>query len=410
MDDRVVITGLGAVTPLGNTWQETWSGLKDGRSGVSRITHFDPTGLPTQIAAEVKGFDPYAALSVKQVNRMSRTSQLAVIAAREALADSGIDPDLEDIEAAVVVNSAVSGFAEIQEATEIYHSNGERRMSPRFVSSSLTNMAACEVAIDLNIHGSVNASAAACASGAYAVLEARRLLLASEADIVLAGGADAAITPVMFAGLDAMRVLSTNNESPTEASRPFDAGRDGFVGGEGAVILMMERLSHAKARGAYVYAEVLGGAQTSDAFNTVAPEPLGVYAGKAITRALDRAKVNPADIDMICAHGTSTKMNDATETKAIKEAFGEAASKVAVTAPKSMTGHLIGAAGSLGALLCAMSIREGVIPPLTNYTTPDPECDLNFIEPTSRVQRVRRAITNAFGFGGQNCVVVFGAV
>lgn len=410
MDDRIVISGLGALTPLGNSWRDTWASLTAGRSGVARITQFDAGDMPTQIAAEVKGFDPHGSLTVKQVNRMSRSSQLAVVAAREAVADAGLDPDFSEREAGVIVNSAVSGFTEIQDATEVFHSNGERHMSPRFVSSSLTNMPACEIAMELNIHGPVNASALACASGAYALLEARRLLLSSEADVVLAGGVDAAITPVMFAGLNAMRALSTHNDSPTEASRPFDADRDGFVFGEGAVVLVMERLTDARARGAHVYAEVLGGALTSDAFNVVAPEPSGIYATRAITRALANARLDASDLDLVCAHGTSTKANDRTETSALHQALGASAADVAVTAPKSMTGHLIGAAGALAGMLCALSISEGVIPPTINYTTRDPECDLDYVPNVARETTVRHAITNAFGFGGQNCVVAFGEV
>lgn len=410
MAERIVITGLGAITPLGNDWRQTWSSLTAGRSGVAPITQFDPQGMATRIAAEVKGFDPLQSLTVKQVNRMSRGSQLAVVAAREAVCDAGLDTDLSEAEAGIIVNSAVSGFAEVQDATEIFHSNGQRHMSPRFVPSALTNMPACEIAMDLKIHGPVNASALACASGAYALLEARRLLLSGEADIMLAGGTDAAITPVMFAGLNAMHAMSTSNDTPTEASRPFDADRNGFVFGEGAVVLVMERLSSARARGAHVYAEVLGGALTSDAFNVVAPEPSGTYATRAITRALANAGLQPSDLDLVCAHGTSTRANDRTETAALKQALGESAKHVAVTAPKSMTGHLIGAAGALAGMLCALSISQGVIPPTINYTTPDPECDLDYVPGVAREQRVRHAITNAFGFGGQNCVVAFGEV
>lgn len=410
LHERVVITGLGALTPLGNTWRETWAGLTSGRSGVGPITRFDATDFPTRIAAEVTGFDPTSVLSVKRVNRSSRASQLAVAAAQEALADAGLGPRLDDVNAAVIVNSAVAGFPEVQDATEVFHEEGLRHLKASFVPSALTNMPACEIAIDLGVHGPVNASALACASGVYALLEARRLLLAGEADVVIAGGTDAAITPVMFGGLSAMRSMSQNNDSPAEASRPFDADRDGFVFGEGAVILVLERLSDATARGATVYAEVLGGALTSDAFHIVAPEPTGHYASLAITRALVNAKLDPDAIDLVCAHGTSTKANDRTETKAIVDALGDAASRVAVTAPKSMTGHLIGAAGALAGMLCALSISEGIIPPTINYTTPDPECSLDYVPLTAREQPVRYALTNAFGFGGQNCVAAFGAV
>ncbi|MCQ1948097.1 beta-ketoacyl synthase [Arthrobacter sp. zg-Y1116] len=410
MDERVVITGMGAVTPLGGTWGETWAGLKDGRSGIDKITAFDASEFPTRIAGEVKNFDPAQYLPVKRLRRSSRASQLAVAASREAVADAGLGPSLADTDAAVIINSAVSGYPEIQAATEIFGRDGLRPISPSFVASSLTNMPACEVAIDLVVHGPVNASALACASGTQALLEARRTLLAGEADVVVAGGTDAAITSVMFAGLSAMRGLSRNNDSPQEASRPFDADRDGFVFAEGAVVCVLELLSHARARGAEVYAELLGGALTSDAFHIVAPEPGGQYAAQAICRTLDRSRLNPEDVDLICAHGTSTQANDRTETLALHTAFGEHASSLAVTAPKSMTGHLIGAAGTLGSLLCVMAIREGIIPPTLNYATEDPECDLDYVPGAAREAPVRYALTNAFGFGGQNAVAAFGPV
>ncbi|MFI2752921.1 beta-ketoacyl-[acyl-carrier-protein] synthase family protein [Cellulomonas sp. P22] len=408
--ERVVLTGMGAVTPLGLTWSATWSGLVAGRSGIDKITAFDASDLPTRIAGEVRGFDPADFLPVKRINRSSRASQLAVVAAREAVADAGLGTDLEGLDAAVVLNSAVSGFPEIQASTEAYERGGVRAVHPSFVASSLTNMAACEVAIDLGVHGPVNASALACASGTHALLEARRTLLAGDAEVVVAGGTDAAITSVMFAGLTAMRGLSRSNDSPQEASRPFDAERDGFVFSEGAVVCVMERLSRARARGARVYAEVLGGAMTSDAFHVVAPDPTGRYAARAISQTLERSRLDPADVDLVCAHGTSTQANDRTETMALRQVFGAHADALAVTAPKSMTGHLIGAAGTLASLLCAMSIVEGVVPPTINYTTPDPACDLDYVPGTAREMPVRYAVTNAFGFGGQNCVLAFGPV
>ncbi len=408
--DRVVITGMGALTPLGTSWPDTWAGLLAGRSGIDKITAFDASEFPTRIAGEVKNFDPTQILPVKRLRRSSRASHLAVAAAREAVADAGLGDSLEGTDAAVIINSAVSGYPEVQDATETLHRDGLRPISPSFVASSLTNMPACEVAIDLAVHGPVNASALACASGTAALLEARRTLLAGDAEVVVAGGTDAAITSVMFAGLSAMRGLSRNNDSPQEASRPFDAGRDGFVFGEGSVVCVLERLSSARARGAEVYAEVLGGAMTSDAFHIVAPDPTGQYAAEAITQTLHRARLDPGDVQLVAAHGTSTQANDRTETLALHTAFGAHAPSLAVTAPKSMAGHLIGAAGTLGSLLCAMAIRDGVIPPTINYSTPDPECDLDYVPGTAREVPVRYAVTNAFGFGGQNAVVAFGAV
>ncbi|HEX7324935.1 MAG TPA: beta-ketoacyl-[acyl-carrier-protein] synthase family protein [Rhodanobacteraceae bacterium] len=409
MDEGVVITGIGAITPIGNTWTDTWAALKRGESGVAPITQFDASGFATTIAGEVKGFQPEAHFNTKVLNGTSRTSQLAMVAAREAVADAGLTEQLPKLETGVALNCAVSGFAEVERATETLRNEGPHHVRASVVPAAITNMPACEVAMDLGAHGPVNASALACASGAYAMLEARAMLLAGDADVVLAGGADAAITPVMFASLSQLHALSRRNDDPTAASRPFDADRDGFVFGEGAVVLTLERRSHAAARGATIYAEVRGGALTCDAFHVVAPDHTGRYATRAITRALAGAGLNPGDIDYVCAHGTSTRVNDRMETIALKQALGAAAKRLAVSAPKSMTGHMIGAAGALASAICAQAIREGVIPPTINYRTPDPECDLDYVPLTARDLKVRHALTNAFGFGGQNCVVAFGA-
>lgn len=435
-DDPVVITGIGAITPLGDTADQTWDGLVNGRSGVGPITHFDASTFTTRIAAEVKGFDPAEHLKLKDLKRTSRATQLAVVAAREAVADAGLPESLSDFDgiaatsagasdetsgsaagatkagdiAGIVVNAAVSGFPEVEEATRTLDSEGARFVSPMFVPASLTNMPACQIAMDLGVHGPVNASALACASGAYALLEARDLILSGQADVMIAGGTDASITAPMFAGLGAMRALSPGEGDPAEVSRPFDADRTGFVFGEGAVIFVLERLSHARARAAEPYASVLGGALTSDGFHVVAPEPSGRYAAAAITRALSSSCLTGESVDLVVAHGTSTKANDRTETAAIRTAFGAAADDLAVSAPKSMTGHLIGAAGALAAMVCARSIRDGLIPPTINYATPDPDCDLDYVPNSAREVRVDHAITNAFGFGGQNCVAAFGRV
>ena len=445
-DDPVVITGIGAITPLGNTADQTWDCLLNGRSGVGPITQFDASTFTTRIAAEVKGFDPAEHLKLKDLKRTSRATQLAVVAAREAVADAGLPESLSDFDgitatsagasdetrdpaggaasggaspdgaakagdiAGIVVNAAVSGFPEIEEATRTLDAEGPRFVSPMFVPASLTNMPACQIAMDLGVHGPVNASALACASGAYALLEARDLILSGQADVMIAGGTDASITAPMFAGLGAMRALSPGEGDPAEVSRPFDADRTGFVFGEGAVIFVLERLSRARARAAEPYASVLGGALTSDGFHVVAPEPSGRYAAAAITRALNSSCLSGESVDLVVAHGTSTKANDTTETAAIRTAFGAAADDLAVSAPKSMTGHLIGAAGALAAMVCARSIRDGLIPPTINYVTPDPDCDLDYVPNSAREVRVENAITNAFGFGGQNCVAAFGRV
>jgi 3-oxoacyl-[acyl-carrier-protein] synthase II len=407
-DHGVVITGIGAITPLGLDRDATWQGLLAGKSGIGPITSFDASALPTRIAAEVHGFDPAEHFPAKRIRRMARFSQFAVVAAREAVADAGLaGAEVDPERIGVVVNAAVAGFDTVEAATRGLLEPEPLAPSAYFVPSSLTNMPACEIAIDLGAHGPVNASALACASGLYALLDARRLILSGEADVVVCGGTDAAITPAMFAGLVSMGALSERNDDPAGASRPFDADRDGFVFGEGAVILVLESAEHARRRGADPYAAVAGGALTSDAFHVSAPRPGGAHAAAAIGQAVRRSGVRPEEIDYVCAHGTSTKINDLTETLALRAALGPAADRLAVSAPKSMLGHLIGAAGSLNAMVCALAIREGIVPPTINLHRPDPECDLDYVPHQAREMPVRAALTNAFGFGGQNCVTVF---
>ncbi|WP_244871058.1 beta-ketoacyl-ACP synthase II [Catellatospora sp. IY07-71] len=406
----MVITGIGAVTPVGIGRETSWRNLLAGRSGVGPVTAFDPSEFPTRIAAQVTGFDPADHLDAKRIRRSARFSQFAVVAAREAVADAKLEVDADNSgRIGVVVNAAVAGFDTVEAATRGLTAAQPVTPSSYFVPSSLTNMPACEVAIDLGVHGPVNASALACASGLYALLDARRLILAGEADVVVCGGTDAAITPVMFAGLSAMGAMSQRNDDPAGASRPFSADRDGFVFGEGAVLMVVESAEHAARRGVTPYATVAGGALTCDAFHVSAPGPDGAHATAAIGDALRRAEVHPSEVDYICAHGTSTQANDRTETRAIRAALGEAARQVAVSSPKSMVGHLIGAAGSLGAMVCALAIRDGVVPPTINLDQPDPQCDLDYVPHVARKLPVRVAATNAFGFGGQNCVVVFRA-
>jgi 3-oxoacyl-[acyl-carrier-protein] synthase II len=406
MAERVVITGIGAVTPLGLDRETTWQALLAGRSGVGPITAFDASGLPTQIAAQVTGFDPTTVLEGKRLRRSARFTQFAVAAAREAVLDAGLTVDASNsARVGVVINAAVAGFDTIESATRSIVDG--KRLSPYFVASSLTNMPACEVAIDLGVHGPVTASALACASGTYALIEARRLLLCGDADVVICGGTDAAVTESIFTGLSTMGALSKRNDDPAAASRPFDAERDGFVFGEGSVIMVLETAGHAARRGATTYAALAGGALTADAFHVSAPEPNGAYATRAIERALSNAGLRAEQIDYICAHGTSTKANDRTETAAIRAAFGPAADRVAVSSPKSMVGHMIGAAGALGAMVSVLAIRDGIVPPTINLTTPDPECDLDYVPNVARALEVRAATANAFGFGGQNCVAVF---
>jgi 3-oxoacyl-[acyl-carrier-protein] synthase II len=401
-----VITGIGALTPLGLSAPETWRGLVEGRSGIGEVTSFDASGLPVRIAGEVRGFEAEDVLGTKRSRRTARFSQLAVAAAREAVADADLVVADNADAVGVLVNSAVGGLPETEENVGAMLTGGPREVSQYWVPEMILNMPACEVAIDLGAHGPVSASALACASGTAALLDARRLILAGEAEVVIAGGTDAGITPTMLAGLAKMGPLSQRNDAPQEASRPFDADRDGFVFGEGAVVLVVESAEHAHARGAQSYGSLAGGALTSDAFHMSAPEPSGIHAARAIELALRHSATTPEELDYICAHGTATRANDAAETKAIKLALGEVAAQVPASSPKSMVGHLIGAAGALSVMTCLLAMRDGVIPPTINLATADPECDLDYVPLNARQSEVRTAAANAFGFGGQNCVVV----
>ena len=402
-----MVTGLGALTPVGLDAPSTWNALVGGQSGIAPITHFDASGLATRIAGEVSGFDPVEVLGAKRAHRTARFSQLAIAASREAVADAGLDVAAESDRIGVAIGSAVAGTPETEHNVRALVDEGPRAVSPFYVASTILNMASCEVAIDLGAHGPVTASALACATGTYALLEARRIILAGEADVVIAGGADAGINEAVFAGLSNMGPLSENNEDPPGASRPFDSDRDGFVFGEGAVVMVVESAAHAAARGATSYGTIAGGALTSDAFHMSAPEPSGDYASGAIRLALGRAGIAPAELGYICAHGTATRANDASESRAIRAALGDATDNIPVSSPKSMVGHLIAAAGALAAMVCLLGMRDGVLPPTINLTNPDPECDLDHIALTAREAEPTTAIANAFGFGGQNCVVAF---
>ena len=404
-----VVTGIGAITPLGHSAPETWDGLINGRSGIGPIESFDASDLPVRIAGEVRGFDGEALLGAKRFRRSARFSQLAIAAAREAVADAALDVAPESDRTGVVVNAAVAGSPETERNVRALVERGPRELSPYFVPSTILNMAACEVAIDLGVHGPVNASALACASGTAALLEARRLILGGEADVVIAGGTDAGIAKAMLAGLALMGPLSERNDAPESASRPFDADRDGFVFGEGAVVLVVESAEHAQARGVTGYGTVAGGALTSDGFHISAPEPSGTHAARAIELALTSSGVSASELDYICAHGTGTRANDAAETRAIRTALGAAADTIPASSPKSMVGHLIGAAGALSVIVCLLAIRDGILPPTTNLETPDPECDLDYVPLQARRAEVRTTAANGFGFGGQNCVIVLRA-
>jgi 3-oxoacyl-[acyl-carrier-protein] synthase II len=383
--------------------------MLEGRSGVRRVAGFDASRLPVRIAGEIQGFDAEPLLGTKRSRRTARFSQLAIAAAREAVADAELDVAADADGVGVLVNSAVGGLPETEDNVRAMYDGGPREVSQYWVPEMISNMPACEVAIDVGAHGPVSASALACASGTYALLDARRLIMAGEADVVLAGGTDAGITPTMLAGLAKMGPLSERNDEPELASRPFDLDRDGFVFGEGAVVLVVESAEHARARGAAAYGSVAGGALTSDAFHMSAPEPSGAQAARSIELALNRSATDPAELDYICAHGTGTRANDTAETRAIKIALGDEAARVPASSPKSMVGHLIGAAGALSVMTCLLAIRDGVIPPTINLETPDPECDLDYVPLQARETEVATTAANAFGFGGQNCVVVLKA-
>ena len=405
---RAVVTGVGCVTPIGEDVGEFWQNLTSGRSGIRRISLFDPSGLDCQIAAEVKEWDPTRHMDAKAARRAARFSQFAIAAARQAVDDSGLpidDGNRDDI--AIVMNTGGGGVDVIVDGQKVFLEKGPSRVGPMLVPAMAPNMASCQVAMQLGTRGPTITSVAACAAGIFAFVEAKRLIDLGEADVVVTGGTEANIIPVAVAAMANMRALSTRNDEPEKACRPFDLHRDGFVYGEGAAATVVESLEHAQRRGARVYAELVGGAVTGDAYHVTAPEPTGHGAALAISRALRRSGMQPTDVDLIVAHGTGTPLNDAAETAAIKKALGEHAYKVAITAPKSMVGHQLGAAGALSALTALLAIREGVAPPTINLETPDPECDLDYVPLTARRMPVRTALANGFGFGGQNGVIVF---
>jgi 3-oxoacyl-[acyl-carrier-protein] synthase II len=408
---RAVVTGLGAVTPIGNTAKAYWENLIAGVSGVGPITQFDPSGLDVRIAAEVKDFDPTIAMDRKMARRMSRFIHLALAAAAEAVGDAGIDfaayePDQRD-RVAVCLNTGGGGLEQVIEGTAVLAARGPGQVSPFAIPALSGSMAACQVSIKYGITGPVITQVAACASSVIAFIDGLRMIQLGEVDVALVGGSEGSIVPIAVAALGNMGALSRRNDDPTRASRPFDRDRDGFVYGEGAGIVVLESAEHAMARGANIVCEVIGGGMTADAFHISAPEPTGRGASAAMTKAMRNAGIAPDEVDYIVAHGTSTPLNDATETRAIKSAFGAQAHKVAISSPKSMVGHLLGAAGVVSGLAAIGAIRDGVMPPTANLQNPDPECDLDYIPNVKRAKKVDTAIINGFGFGGQNAVTAF---
>jgi 3-oxoacyl-[acyl-carrier-protein] synthase II len=409
---RAVVTGLGAVMPIGNDFETYWRNLRAGVSGVATITHFDPSDFEVKIAAEVKGFRAADHMDAKMARRMSRFTHLAMAASKEALDSAGIDPAAMDPEerdrVGVVINTGGGGIEQVVEGTLVRGSRGPRFVSPFAIPGLSGSMAACMVSMEYGLTGPVMTQVAACATSVIAFHDALRLIAEGECDVVLTGGTEAPILEVGVAALGNMGALSKRNDDPTRASRPFDRDRDGFVLGEGAGVVIVESLAHALARGATPLAEVLGGALTADAFHISAPEPTGRGATRAMSMARQRAGVAADEIDWIVAHGTSTPLNDVTETRAIKASFGPAASRLAISSPKSMIGHLVGAAGIASALAALGGIRDQVLSPTINHDNPDlPECDLDYVPLVARKAKVDTVMVNGFGFGGQNAVAIF---
>jgi 3-oxoacyl-[acyl-carrier-protein] synthase II len=405
---RALVTGVGAITPIGLTAPEFWKNLVAGVSGAGPITRFDASDLPVQIAAEVKDFDPANYMETKSWRRMSRFAQFAVAAAKEAATDAGLVlSDEERPRAASAIATGSGGAIDTMEQAETLLERGAGRVSPFYIPMMAPNMGACQVSMELGLRGPALASVAACASGLYSYIEAKTLIDAGIAEVVIAGGTEAAIHPLPIAGLANMKALSRRNDDPKAASRPFDRDRDGFVFGEGAVVMVIESEERATRRGARVYAELMGGGLSCDAYHITAPLEDGSGAAQAITAALKAAQLAPDDIDYIAAHGTGTPLNDASETAAIKLALGAHANKVALSSPKSMVGHLLGAAGAVGALAAAMACHDDVVPPTINLENADPACDLDYTPLKAVSREVRAAAANGFGFGGQNGCVIF---
>lgn len=405
MTRRVVITGTGLVTAVGKDVQSSWTSLLEGRSGAAEITQFDASGFPVRFACEVKDFDPGEYIDRKEIKRTDRFAQFAIATATQAMREAGLEESLGDVDPGrfgVIIGSGIGGIATFEEQHGRFIDKGASRVSPFFVPMFIGDIAAGLVSIRYGAKGPNYATVSACASGAHAVGNAFRSIQVGEADVMIAGGTEATITGMTVAGFAAMKALSERNDSPETASRPFDATRDGFVMGEGAGMLVLEELEHARARGATVIAEVVGFGQTADAYHITAPATGGEGAVRAMSMALRSAGATPADVDYINAHGTSTPANDVNETAAIKALLGDHAPNVVVGSTKSMTGHTLGAAGGLEAVISALVCREGRIPPTINYATPDPECDLDYATSGMVERPVRLALSNSFGFGGHN--------
>jgi 3-oxoacyl-[acyl-carrier-protein] synthase II len=403
---RVVVTGLGAVAPNGIGVEQFWDNLTHGVSGVGSIARFDASKHDVRIAGEVKGFDPLQWIEKKEVRKMDLFIQYAIAAAQMAFDDAGlkvVDDNRERM--GVFVGTGMGGIPALEESHKILMERGPGRVSAFFIPSIITNLGSGQISMRFGMKGPNSCVCTACATGNHAIGDSFRILQHGEADVMIAGGSEAVITPLTIAGFAAMRALSTRNDEPTRASRPFDKGRDGFVMGEGAGIMVLETLEHAQRRGARIYAELVGYGMSADAYHMTVPALDG--AVRSMRLCLQDAKVAPSAVDYVNAHGTSTPVGDVNETQALKEVFGEHARKLAVSSTKSMTGHLLGAAGGIESVITVLSIVKGVLPPTINYETPDPECDLDYIPNTARAAQVRAALTNSFGFGGTNASLIF---
>jgi 3-oxoacyl-[acyl-carrier-protein] synthase II len=403
---RVVITGVGAVTPLGNTAEEFWAGLLEGRSGIGPITRFDTTGYPTRIAGEVQGFEPLNYIDKKEARKLDPFLKYAIACAVMAVEDAGLDVGKVDgARFGVLVGSGIGGIETLLDSHEVLRTKGPDRVSPFFIPMLIINMASGLISMRFGAKGPNSSVVTACATGNHAIGDAMKIIERGDADVMIAGGAEAIIVPLTIAGFCQMKAMSTRNDEPTKASRPFDAGRDGFVCGEGGGLVVLESLEHASQREARIYAEVVGYGMTSDAYHMTAPDPEGDGAARAMAGALSDAGLDPTAVSYINAHGTSTPYNDKFETIAIKRVFGEHAYRLAVSSTKSMTGHLLGAAGGIEAIATALAIQHGILPPTVNYETPDPDCDLDYVPNQARKQEIEVALTNAFGFGGTNATL-----
>ncbi|NNU84697.1 beta-ketoacyl-[acyl-carrier-protein] synthase II [Geobacillus sp. BMUD] len=404
---RVVVTGIGAVTPLGNDAETTWKNIIAGQSGIDIVTRVNPDDFPAKVAAEVKDFDPSLFMDRREARKMDRFTQFAVAAALMAVKDANLNINESNAErVGVWIGSGIGGMETFEQQFEIFQQRGYRRVSPFFVPMMIPDMAAGQVSIILGAKGINSCTVTACATGANSIGDAFKVIQRGDADVMITGGTEAPITKMSFAGFCANTALSTNPD-PKTASRPFDKHRDGFVMGEGAGIVVLEELEHALRRGAKIYAEIVGYGATADAYHITAPAPGGEGGVRAMRQALQDAGLKPEDIDYINAHGTSTEYNDKYETAAIKEVFGDHAYRLAVSSTKSMTGHLLGATGAVEAIFSVLAIRDGVIPPTINYETPDPECDLDYVPNEARKQDVRAVLSNSFGFGGHNATLIF---